>query len=56
MGNSPPPLLPNETLLTKSVAFDPRTPIPVMVTEHTKDNDEDGQPEKSLSRNATFFS
>lgn len=33
-----------------------KTPIPVLVTEHTKDNDEEGQPEKSLPRNATFFS
>ena len=28
--------------------------MPVLVVEYVKDNDEEGQPEKSISKNATY--
>lgn len=33
----------------------PRTPIPVIVTEFNRDNDDEGLPEKTLLKNATYF-
>ena len=32
-----------------------RSPIPVIVTEFKKDDDEEGLPEKTLIRNNTFY-
>ena len=37
-----------------SLLFHSRTPVPVMVTELIRDNDEEGQPEKTIPKNATY--
>ena len=31
-----------------------RTPVPVLVEELVRDNDEEGQPERSIPRNASY--
>ena len=37
-----------------SLLFHSRTPVPVMVKELIRDNDEEGQPEKTIPKNAAY--